>query len=70
MKEQMLTIQITLVYYKDVICRVGGTGDLGTTGSCIVVNSNNTIIDETWIWRADHGDNTVGMKIQQITVLL
>ena len=25
---------------------------------CIVVNSNNTIIDETWIWRADHGDNT------------
>lgn len=43
---------------QDVICRVGGTGDLGTTGSCIVVNSNNTIIDETWIWRADHGDNT------------
>jgi hypothetical protein len=43
---------------QDVICRVGGTGTLGTTGSCIVVNSNNTIIDQTWIWRADHGDNT------------
>lgn len=43
---------------QDVICRVGGTGSLGTTGSCIVVNSNNTIIDQTWIWRADHGDNT------------
>lgn len=43
---------------QDVICRVGGTGHLGTTGSCIVVNSNNTIIDQTWIWRADHGDNT------------
>lgn len=43
---------------QDVICRVGGTGSLGTTGSCVVVNSNNTIIDQTWIWRADHGDNT------------
>ena len=43
---------------QDVICRVGGTGTLGTTGSCVVVNSNNTIIDQTWIWRADHGDNT------------
>lgn len=43
---------------QDVICRVGGTGALGTTGDCIVINSNNTIIDETWIWRADHGDNT------------
>lgn len=43
---------------QDVICRVGGTGHLGTTGSCVVVNSNNTIIDQTWIWRADHGDNT------------
>ncbi len=43
---------------QDVICRVGGTGTLGTTGSCIVINSNNTIIDQTWIWRADHGDNT------------
>lgn len=43
---------------QDVICRVGGTGDKGTTGACVVVNSNNTIIDQTWIWRADHGDNT------------
>ena len=24
----------------------------------MVVNSNNTIIDHTWVWRADHGDNT------------
>ncbi len=42
---------------QDVICRVGGTGTEGTTEQCIVVNSNNTIIDQTWIWRADHGDH-------------
>lgn len=41
---------------QDVICRVGGTGKPAKTGQCIVVNSNNTIIDQTWIWRADHGD--------------
>ncbi len=43
---------------QDVICRVGGTGTLGTTGSCMVINSNDVIVDQTWIWRADHGDNT------------
>ena len=43
---------------QDVIFRVGGTGSLGRTKSCEVINSNNVIIDHTWIWRADHGDNT------------
>lgn len=43
---------------QDVICRVGGTGELGRTGACMVINSNDTIIDQTWVWRADHGDNT------------
>ena len=42
----------------DVIFRVGGTGSLGRCDSCEVINSNNVIIDHTWIWRADHGDNT------------
>lgn len=42
----------------DVIFRVGGTGNLGRCDSCEVINSNNVIIDHTWIWRADHGDNT------------
>lgn len=42
----------------DVIYRVGGTGDLGTCDSCQVINSNDVIVDQTWIWRADHGDNT------------
>lgn len=42
----------------DVIYRVGGTGHLGRSDSCQVINSNHVIIDHTWIWRADHGDNT------------
>ena len=42
----------------DVIYRVGGTGHLGRCDSCQVINSNNVIVDHTWIWRADHGDNT------------
>ncbi|MFQ9516348.1 MAG: discoidin domain-containing protein [Eubacterium sp.] len=41
----------------DVIYRVGGTGSLGSCDSCQVINSNDVIIDHTWIWRADHGDN-------------
>ncbi len=43
---------------QDVIYRVGGTGHLGRCDSCQVINSNHVIIDHTWIWRADHGDNT------------
>lgn len=40
---------------QDVFVRVGGAGaGKATTG--MVVNSNDTIIDHTWLWRADHGD--------------
>ncbi|WP_326699655.1 coagulation factor 5/8 type domain-containing protein [Streptomyces sp. NBC_01754] len=39
---------------QDVFVRVGGAGPgKATTG--IVVNSDDTIIDHTWVWRADHG---------------
>lgn len=38
----------------DVFFRVGGAG-VGRTRVNLEVNSNNTIIDHTWIWRADHG---------------
>ena len=38
----------------DVFFRVGGAGE-GRTKANLVVNSNDTIIDHTWIWRADHG---------------
>ncbi|MEU9077688.1 discoidin domain-containing protein [Kitasatospora sp. NPDC048538] len=39
---------------QDVFVRVGGAG-AGATTTGIVVNSNNVIVDHTWIWRADHG---------------
>jgi hypothetical protein len=38
----------------DVFFRVGGAG-AGRTKVNLEVNSNDTIIDHTWIWRADHG---------------
>ncbi|MBM0230623.1 discoidin domain-containing protein [Micromonospora sp. STR1_7] len=39
---------------QDVFLRVGGTGPAAVTNA-LVVNSNNTIIDHIWAWRADHG---------------
>ncbi|WP_078877486.1 coagulation factor 5/8 type domain-containing protein [Streptomyces sp. 150FB] len=39
---------------QDVFARVGGAGP-GLVTTAVEVNSNNTIIDHTWIWRADHG---------------
>jgi hypothetical protein len=39
----------------DVSCRVGGVAPTAQTTSCMVVNSNDVIIDNVWLWRADHG---------------
>ncbi|GAA1230723.1 discoidin domain-containing protein [Kitasatospora nipponensis] len=39
---------------QDVFVRVGGAG-AGSAGTAVEVNSANTIVDHTWIWRADHG---------------
>jgi hypothetical protein len=38
----------------DVFFRIGGAG-VGRTEVALSVNSSDTIIDHTWIWRADHG---------------
>ena len=38
----------------DVFFRVGGAG-VGRDKVNLRINSNDTIIDHTWIWRADHG---------------
>jgi hypothetical protein len=38
----------------DVFFRVGGAG-VGRTQVNLRINSNDTIVDHTWIWRADHG---------------
>nr|WP_254553151.1 discoidin domain-containing protein [Kitasatospora sp. MMS16-BH015] len=39
---------------QDVFVRVGGAG-AGVAGTAVEVNANSTIVDHTWIWRADHG---------------
>jgi hypothetical protein len=38
----------------DVHCRIGGA-DVGTASRCVTVNSRDVILDDTWLWRADHG---------------
>jgi hypothetical protein len=40
----------------DVFFRVGGAG-VGKAVVNLQINSNDTIVDHTWIWRADHGAN-------------
>jgi hypothetical protein len=40
---------------QDVFFRVGGAG-VGRTKVNLKINSNDTLVDHTWIWRADHGD--------------
>ena len=42
----------------DTIYRVGGTGKPGKTEVALEINSNDAIVDHTWIWRADHGAHT------------
>ncbi|MFJ1749328.1 coagulation factor 5/8 type domain-containing protein [Streptomyces sp. NPDC088116] len=39
---------------QDVFIRIGGAGP-GKATTSMVVNSRHTIIDHTWVWRADHG---------------
>lgn len=39
----------------DVFFRVGGAG-VGRTETNLRINSDDVIVDHTWIWRADHGD--------------
>ncbi|GAA0380238.1 discoidin domain-containing protein [Microbispora corallina] len=39
---------------QDVFFRIGGAA-AGQATTSLVVNSNNTLIDHIWAWRADHG---------------
>ena len=47
----------------DVFFRVGGAVE-GRTDANLVIDSNDVIVDDTWIWRADHG-NGVGWEKNQ-----
>ncbi|MFC1228672.1 MULTISPECIES: hypothetical protein [Streptomyces] len=40
---------------QDVFIRIGGAGP-GKATTSMVVNARHTIVDHTWIWRADHGE--------------
>ncbi|MFF3349644.1 discoidin domain-containing protein [Streptomyces sp. NPDC002779] len=40
---------------QDVYIRIGGA-HAGKATTSMVVNSDDTIIDHTWVWRADHGE--------------
>ncbi|GAA0690768.1 discoidin domain-containing protein [Kitasatospora atroaurantiaca] len=46
---------------QDVFVRIGGAGP-GSATTAVVVNSDDTVVDHTWIWRADHGDG-VGWNV-------
>jgi len=47
----------------DIACRVGGV-TAGLAASCVTVNSNDVLIDNAWLWRADHG-NGVGWDVNK-----
>lgn len=41
----------------DLFFRVGGvTSGIAQAETCIIINSNDVIGDNFWVWRADHGD--------------
>jgi hypothetical protein len=39
----------------DLFARIGGAGP-GLATSSLVVNSSDVVLDDLWLWRADHGD--------------
>ncbi|SFE23284.1 hypothetical protein SAMN04487819_109262 [Actinopolyspora alba] len=39
---------------QDLFVRIGGAG-AGKATTSVVVNAHDTLIDHTWLWRADHG---------------
>ncbi len=47
----------------DISCRVGGVV-AGLATSCVTINSNDVMIDNAWLWRADHG-NGVGWDVNK-----
>ncbi len=51
----------------DMYFRIGGAGDGSTAvDKALIINSNNVIGDNFWVWRADHGNKgTVGWEINK-----
>jgi hypothetical protein len=47
----------------DLFIRIGGA-TVGRASVSLQINSHNTLLDHTWLWRADHGNaGTVGWDI-------
>lgn len=39
----------------DMFFRIGGPHE-GSASNCLLINSNDVIVDHAWFWRADHGN--------------
>jgi hypothetical protein len=48
----------------DVFVRIGGAG-VGRARRSVVINSGDVIVDNTWLWRADHGSG-VGWTVNTV----
>ncbi|WP_033285827.1 hypothetical protein [Streptomyces sp. NRRL F-525] len=48
---------------QDVFVRIGGAG-AGKATTSMVINNRHTIVDHTWLWRADHGSG-IGWDINR-----
>ncbi len=49
----------------DVYFRIGGAEDVNTKVTCtLIINSNDVVGDNFWVWRADHS-NGVGWKVNE-----
>jgi hypothetical protein len=49
---------------QDTYFRIGG-GNAGVATTSLLVNSDDTIIDHIWAWRADHGAVTTGWTLNK-----
>ncbi|MET1061607.1 MAG: hypothetical protein ABWX71_01825 [Aeromicrobium sp.] len=54
LKKPLLSSASNPTAVQDVFFRIGGE-HVGKATQSLVVNTNQTIIDHTWAWRADHG---------------
>jgi len=47
----------------DVTCCIGGAVLRAQATSCMILNSRHVILDNIWLWRADHGIALVGWDV-------
>ena len=57
-------VEEAFIFLSDVFFRVGGTMTAEPTSAecCVIINSDNVIGDNLWVWRADHGDQVAWDK--------